>query len=116
MPIGSCRALGACVMALSLLAACGKKVEYPAEVQRATYGSCVQAFKAKAPADLGNVDAKAKGYCQCVLDGLQDKVPLQDFQRYEQLLISAGPAAERERLEKAVVAVADVCLKRLPTF
>jgi len=116
MLIGPCRALGASVMALLLLAACGKKNEYPADVQRATYGSCVQGFKAKAPPDADKVDAKAKGYCQCVLDGLQSQVPLQDFQRYEQVLISGAPAAERERLEKPVMAVVDACLKRMPSF
>ncbi len=116
MPIRPSRALGASVMALSLLAACSKKEEYPAEVQRATYGSCVQGFKARAPAGIDKVDAKAKGYCQCVLDGLQSKVPLKDFQRYEQLLISGASGAERERLEKPVMEVADVCLKRLPSF
>ena len=42
-------ALGAGAMALLLLAACGKKTEYPPEVQRATYGSCLEGFKAKAP-------------------------------------------------------------------
>lgn len=116
MPIRPSRALGASVMALLLLAACGKKNEYPADVQRATYGACLQGFKAKAPAAIDNVDAKAKGYCQCVLEGLQSKVPLPDFQRYEQLLISGASAAERERLEKPVMAVADVCLKRMPSF
>lgn len=116
MPIRPSRALGASVMALLLLAACGKKDEYPAEVQRATYGACLQGFKAKAPSGIDNVDAKAKGYCQCVLDGLQSQVPLKDFQRYEQLLLSASSGAERERLEKPVMTVVDVCLKRLPSF
>ena len=37
-------ALGAGAMALLLLAACGKKTEYPPEVQRATYGSCLEGF------------------------------------------------------------------------
>lgn len=116
MPIRPSRALGASVMVLLLLAACGKKEEYPAEVQRVTYASCVQGFKAKAPAGIDKVDDKAKGYCQCVLDGLQSQVPLTDFQRYEQLLISGASGAERERLEKPVMTVVDACLKRLPSF
>lgn len=90
MPIRSCRALGAGAMALALLAGCNKKTEYPPEVQRTTYNSCMQGFKAKAPAAARDVDAKAKDYCQCVLDGLQAKVPLEDFLRYDQLLASGG--------------------------
>ncbi|AMG40237.2 MULTISPECIES: hypothetical protein [Achromobacter] len=109
-------ALGAGAMALLLLAACGKKTEYPPEVQRATYGSCLEGFKAKAPPAIAasDVDAKAKGYCQCVMDGLQSKVPVKDFLRYDELLATNTNNAERERLGAQVMAVVDVCLKKIP--
>ncbi|MFY2644492.1 hypothetical protein ACOTDF_23250 [Achromobacter insuavis] len=109
-------ALGAGAMALLLLAACGKKTEYPPEVQRATYGSCLEGFKAKAPPAIaaGDVDAKAKGYCQCVMDGLQSKVPVKDFLRYDELLATKVNNAESEKLGAQVMAVVNVCLKQIP--
>ncbi|AHC45801.1 hypothetical protein [Achromobacter xylosoxidans] len=114
MPIRSCRALGAGAMALALLAGCNKKTEYPPEVQRTTYNSCMQGFKAKAPAAARDVDAKAKDYCQCVLDGLQAKVPLEDFLRYDQLLASGAAHAEAELRGGRVMTVVNACLERMP--
>lgn len=109
-------ALGAGAMVLLLLAACGKKTEYPPEVQRATYGSCLEGFKAKAPPAIAasDVDAKAKGYCQCVMDGLQSKVPVKDFLRYDELLATKVNNAESEKLGAQVMAVVNVCLKQIP--
>ncbi|OCZ67812.1 hypothetical protein A9G00_05725 [Achromobacter xylosoxidans] len=112
------RALGASAAVLLLLAACGKKAEYQPEVQRATYSSCLQGFKAKAPATIpaSTVDAKSKGYCQCVLDGLQSKVPEKDFLRYDQLLATQASGPEADKLRDQVMGVVNVCLQRMPDF
>lgn len=102
---------GVGLLSLAALAACGKKEPYPPEVQRETYSSCVAGFKSRVQASP-EADAKAASYCNCMVDGLQEKVPFKEFKELDQLLASKSDSPDRERLSKGVTEVVNACLKR----
>ncbi len=105
-------AAGLGVASLAVLAACGKKEAYPPEVQRATYSSCVAGFMSKSTVTAVSEETAA-GYCNCVVDGLQESVPFEEFKTLDKLLASNDTSPDREKLGKGVADVVNACLKRL---
>lgn len=105
-------AAGLGLASLAVLAACGKKEPYPPEVQRATYSSCVAGFMSKSPGSAVAEEAAA-GYCNCMVDGLQESVPYEEFKALDKLLATKDNTPDREKLGKGVADVVNACLKRL---
>ncbi|MGV2863888.1 hypothetical protein [Achromobacter sp. ESBL13] len=98
------------VFVLAGLAGCGKKNEYPEGIRLVTYSSCVEGFKKSAGA-LPDVDARSAAYCSCVLDGLQKSVPLNDYTAYDRMLVTNEKGPERDRIEKLVNSVVNMCVE-----